>query len=79
MPTFCNGKIAKTSNEEPDEFETQIGQTLLDLEMNSDLKTQLRELCITGAKLIDVGAKDDKKVTLCLFANSSVFCYTTVI
>ena len=59
MPVFCNGKITKQSAEEPDEFETQIGQTLLDLEMNSELKTQLRELSITGAKQIDVG---DKKV-----------------
>merc|ERR1711973_1051816 len=57
MPTFCNGKIVKQSAEQPDEFETQIGQTLLDLEINSELKTQLRELSITGAKQIDVGDK----------------------
>ncbi|KAK7070889.1 40S ribosomal protein [Halocaridina rubra] len=57
MPQFCNGKITKTSSEQPDEFETSIGQTLLDLEMNSELKTQLRELTITGAKQIDVGDK----------------------
>merc|ERR1711962_195641 len=57
MPTFCNGKIVKQSAEQPDEFETQIGQTLLDLEINSELKTQLRELSITGAKQIDVADK----------------------
>lgn len=57
MPQFCNGKITKTTSEQPDEFETSIGQTLLDLEMNSELKVQLRELTITGAKQIDVGDK----------------------
>ena len=55
MPTFCNGKITKRS-EEPDEFETSIGQTLMDLETNSDLK-DLRDLTINGAKQIDVGDK----------------------
>ncbi|KAK8734174.1 hypothetical protein OTU49_006044 [Cherax quadricarinatus] len=57
MPQFCNGKITKQTAERPDEFETSIGQTLLDLEMNSELKTQLRELTITGAKQIEVGDK----------------------
>ncbi len=64
MPQFCNGKITKASpSAQPDEFETSIGQTLLDLEMNSELKAQLRELSITGAKQIDVG---DKKVCVCV-------------
>lgn len=57
MPTFCNGKITK-KYDKPDEFETSIGQTLVDLETNSDLK-DLRDLTISGAKQIDVG---DKKV-----------------
>lgn len=57
MPQFCNGKITKQSADQPDEFETSIGQTLLDLEMNSELKAQLRELTITGATQIDVGDK----------------------
>merc|ERR1712042_297377 len=34
MPLFCNGKIVKQTAEQPDEFETQIGQTLLDLEID---------------------------------------------
>merc|ERR1712121_229205 len=63
MPVYCNGKITKTSSEQPDEFETQIGQTLLDLEMNSELKPQLKELSITGAKQIDVGG-DKKCITI---------------
>lgn len=59
MPYFCGGKIMKRTSDQPDDFEMQIGQTLLDLEMNSELKAQLRDLFITGAKQIDVG---DKKV-----------------
>ncbi|KAA0187026.1 hypothetical protein HAZT_HAZT010344 [Hyalella azteca] len=55
MPVFCNGKITKRFDE-PDEFETSIGQTLMDLETNSDLK-DLRDLTINGAKQIDVGEK----------------------
>ena len=57
MPLFCGGKITKA--DQPDEFETQIGQCLQDLEVNSELKSQLHGLTITGAKQIDVG---DKKV-----------------
>merc|ERR1712241_1619584 len=52
-------KIVKAGGEQPDELEKAIGEALLELEVNSDLKNQLRELYITSAKELDVG--DNKK------------------
>lgn len=54
---MTGSKILKSTGAEPDEFEKQIAQAILELEMNSDLRQQLRELFITRAREIEFGAK----------------------
>lgn len=50
-------KVIKAGGAEPDAFEGQIGQAILELEMNSDLKPQLRDLYITRAREIEFNSK----------------------
>lgn len=47
-------KIVKPGDQRPTELETQVAQTLLDLETSTDLKAQLRELHITGAREVEI-------------------------
>lgn len=56
----ANAKIIKSGGAEPDTFEASISQALLELEMNSDLKSQLRELYITKAREIETNNKKVK-------------------
>jgi len=49
-------KIQKEKQAQPTEFELQVAQALFDLEVNSaDLKAELRELFISGARPVDLG------------------------
>lgn len=57
IATTGNTKIKKANNAEPDAFEASIAQALLELEVNSDLKAQLRELHITKAREIEINNK----------------------
>ncbi|XP_018404010.1 PREDICTED: 40S ribosomal protein S7-like [Cyphomyrmex costatus] len=53
----ANAKIIKSGGSEPDHFEASISNALLELEMNSDLKSHLRELYITKAKELETNNK----------------------
>lgn len=68
MPIPTQAKIVKKGSSGPDQFEFSIAQALLELENNSDLKAQLRELYITKAKEIELLGK---KVSLIDYTSGS--------
>jgi len=72
---LTNAKIIKSGGSEPDQFEISVSQALFELEVNSDLKSQLRELHITRAKEIETNNKKVKFYFLfvSMFFNMSLF------
>eukprot|EP00794_Sanderia_malayensis_P004656 gene4656-5264_t len=53
----ASAKIRKPGNADADEFEQSISQAIFELEMNSDMKTSLRELYISGAKELEINGR----------------------
>lgn len=72
----ANAKIIKSGGADPDQFEAGISNALLELEMNSDLKSHLRELYITKAKELETNNKKVNRnsshyyVSFCLIFSS---------
>ncbi|KAL9893409.1 small ribosomal subunit protein eS7 [Glossina fuscipes fuscipes] len=54
---MIGSKIIKPGGAEPDDFEKNIAQALLELEANADLKLYLRDLHITRAREVEFGNK----------------------
>lgn len=54
----ATSKIRKEKQAEPDAFELEVSQALVDLEVNSnDFKAELKELYIVAAKEVDVAGR----------------------
>ncbi|XP_046840310.1 40S ribosomal protein S7-like [Xenia sp. Carnegie-2017] len=54
---MATGKIIKPNSEAPNELEKEVAGAISELEANSELKQQLRELYICGAKEVEVAGK----------------------
>lgn len=50
-------KIIKSGGAQPDEVEKTVSTALLELELNSELKAQLRDLHITRARELEFASK----------------------
>jgi len=57
MAYSASAKIIKPPGEKIEEIEAQISQAILELEVNTDLKGQLRELHIVAAREIETASK----------------------
>lgn len=58
-------KILKQGGEEPDSFEESVAQALFDLEAtNTELKAELRDLYITGAREIELQGTTRKAIII---------------
>lgn len=54
---MIGAKVIKPGGAAPTDFEKSIGQALLELESNSELKPQLRDLHVTRAREFEINNK----------------------
>lgn len=54
---MIGAKVIKPGGAAPTDFEKSIGQALLELESNSELKPQLRDLHVTRAREFEMNNK----------------------